>query len=437
MYDANDNFIRETDNVTAFNANTTAGTGYFQSFSGNGVLTAFTTSQTLGTDEKVIYVWVDAGAGKGYEIQNPSAYTISGTTLTFASAPASGTNNIYVSSPNTFVNAASSAAAAADASATAAAASAASAAASSAANLQGTSTTSLAIGTGSKVFTTQAGLAFTVGRFVLVVSAADPANYMHGQITDYSGTSLTVNVTNTGGTGTLNDWNITVSGTQGPQGPAGNITNIASQPVATITASDIIIFADVDDSNNSKQDTVQGILDLVPAGVLEKVSTTTFSGAATFDVALAAGYDYKISLRNVKPSTDDVVLMCRTSSDGGSSFDSGSSDYAGGFTGIRENGTIDSRSYSAAATADITNSGVGSASDECINVILNSINHDSGVNQKHFFAEISMNDPASGTLRNLDGSFVRRSATAVDAIRFYFASGTIASGQATVYRIAR
>lgn len=95
------------------------------------------------------------------------------------------------------------------------------AAAESAERLSGTSATSTAIGTGSKVFTTQADKAFTVGRWLLLASDADEANYMHGRVTAYSGTSLTVEVTNVGGSGTLADWTISVSGTQGGTGGTG------------------------------------------------------------------------------------------------------------------------------------------------------------------------------------------------------------------------
>lgn len=106
-------------------------------------------------------------------------------------------------------------------SASAAAASALAAAASVAA-MVGTSTTSLTIAVASKVFTTQSGKSFTAGRWVLITSDANPANYMHGQVTSYSGTTLTVNVTNIGGSGTLADWTITISGTRGAQGAEGS-----------------------------------------------------------------------------------------------------------------------------------------------------------------------------------------------------------------------
>jgi len=75
-----------------------------------------------------------------------------------------------------------------------------------------TSTTSLAIGTGSKAFTTQAGLAYSAGARVRASSAADVADFMEGVVASYSGTTLTVTVDLTGGTGTDADWNINLAG---------------------------------------------------------------------------------------------------------------------------------------------------------------------------------------------------------------------------------
>ena len=61
------------------------------SFNGNGSTTAFTLSQTVsGTTD--IEVLVDNVQQSPYD----SSYSVSGTTLTFSAAPASGTNNIYV-----------------------------------------------------------------------------------------------------------------------------------------------------------------------------------------------------------------------------------------------------------------------------------------------------------------------------------------------------
>jgi hypothetical protein len=97
---------------------------------------------------------------------------------------------------------------------------------------QATSSTSLTIGTGSQTLTTQSGLAYTVGARARVASSTSPTNWMEGQLTAYSGTTLTVNVNLVNGTGTFTSWNINLAGTQGatgadstvpgPQGPQGN-----------------------------------------------------------------------------------------------------------------------------------------------------------------------------------------------------------------------
>lgn len=154
-------------------------------------------------------------------VMGPTFSDLSGAAGAAAAAAASAAAAL-VSENNAAASAASAATSATSAAASATAADAsATAAAASAAQLKGTSTTSLAIAVASKVFTTQSGKFFDVGNWLLITSDANPANYMHGQVTAYSGTSLTVNVTNIGGSGTFADWTIRVSGTRGAVGGLG------------------------------------------------------------------------------------------------------------------------------------------------------------------------------------------------------------------------
>ena len=88
--------------------------------------------------------------------------------------------------------------------------------------LAATSVTSLTIGTGPRVLTTQSGANLVIGQWLLINSDADSANHMYGQVTAYAGTSLSVNVTNAGGSGTLADWSIRLSGAQGAKGDTGD-----------------------------------------------------------------------------------------------------------------------------------------------------------------------------------------------------------------------
>jgi hypothetical protein len=93
--------------------------------------------------------------------------------------------------------------------------------------LKATSTTSLAIETGAKTFSTQAGKQFYVGCFVMITSDAAPStDYMFGRVTSYIGTNLDVSVDVIGGSGTHADWTIAISGARGADGADGaNGTN--------------------------------------------------------------------------------------------------------------------------------------------------------------------------------------------------------------------
>jgi hypothetical protein len=107
---------------TSGTARSASGTFTETIIAGSTQTLAFTGSSFTGTLDNVT---VKAGNGKGFEIQPITAFTISGTTLTVPSAPATGTNNVMMFAPSRLAAAASAAADAADVSATQAAASAA------------------------------------------------------------------------------------------------------------------------------------------------------------------------------------------------------------------------------------------------------------------------------------------------------------------------
>ncbi len=109
---------------------------------------------------------------------------------------------------------------------TSAAAAAASAVAAAAVNT-GTSSTSQAVASGSKTFTTQSGKQWSVNQWLVIVSAGTPTAYMIGQVSSYSGTTLTLNVTTIGGSGTYTDWNIGVTGVPGVAGASGGAITLA------------------------------------------------------------------------------------------------------------------------------------------------------------------------------------------------------------------
>jgi hypothetical protein len=113
-----------------------------------------------------------------------------------------------------------SAASAGDSAASAASAlDSAAAAAVSSTGLIANSTTAIALGNGNKVFAVPIGKQFQSGIALAAVSAGTPTAKMFGTGSTYSGTSLTIAVTQfEGPVGTYSDWVISTSGAQGPQG---------------------------------------------------------------------------------------------------------------------------------------------------------------------------------------------------------------------------
>lgn len=86
--------------------------------------------------------------------------------------------------------------------------------------ITGTTTNSMTIQTGSVTFTTQSGLNLNAGQWVVIDNQASVNDAMVGQITSYVGTAMTVNVTNTYGSGTFSAWNISLTGPPGPPSAA-------------------------------------------------------------------------------------------------------------------------------------------------------------------------------------------------------------------------
>lgn len=97
-----------------------------------------------------------------------------------------------------------------------------------------TSTTSRAIGIGSKTFTVNDIGWYTEGTRVRIMDAAAvDTNWMEGVITDITGLDVTVLTDLVGGSGTKSSWVFTVAGAQGIVGPTGPANSLAIGTVTT------------------------------------------------------------------------------------------------------------------------------------------------------------------------------------------------------------
>jgi len=169
------------------------------------------------------------------------------------------------------------------------------------------------------------------------------------------------------------------------------------------------------------------------------INTTDISSAATyaFTAVDASSYDgYGFFLQNVIPVTDAVFLWLRTSTDAGSSYDSGASDYNWSVQVIGSH-RVDLASGEIGITGNVAspNYQVGSAANE------------SGVSgwvwlcgphltgytmvswEVAYFA-------ADGQMSNMNGGGARLEAADVDACQFLFSSGSIESGTINAFGVA-
>lgn len=113
LVDEDNVVIKTTDNVTSFSTPAGAAEPFSQTFSGDGTNKNFTLTESMGDDPLNIFVFVDNNDGKGRQILLPSQYTLSGTSLVLGTAPAVGTNNVYVVAPSTLLGQAAASAQAA------------------------------------------------------------------------------------------------------------------------------------------------------------------------------------------------------------------------------------------------------------------------------------------------------------------------------------
>lgn len=148
---------------------------------------------------------------------------------------------------------------------------------------------------------------------------------------------------------------------------------------------------------------------------------------------LPAGFSsFEIRADGIRPGTDAVDLRFRTSPNTGGSptFDTGASDYGHASHLVNESAATSADGSSSAAFISIV-SGWGNGANQigCLNlVVCNPL-----ASQYCQVRWQSTSTNTTNVMRDNRGSGRRKSAAAVNAIRFYFSSGTFASGTFRLY----
>jgi hypothetical protein len=229
---------------------------------------------------------------------------------------------------------------------------------------------------------------------------------------------------------------------------AQNLNDVASKPTAfanikqdaTETTTGVVELATTVEAaagvDTTRAVTAAGLTAFAvanPAGAMVKLTEGTVTSAAQLDLVLSSYTDYKhirIVLTNIRPSTNNVGFRMRFSTNGGSSFDSGATDY------------IYSRTYSYStnnAGNEATFSSFIPLENQLTSTAPASLVQDITIYNWQETGErtLAMGDfivtnSSFATTRGINGG-IRTASQDTNAVRFYMSTGNIATAKYTVY----
>ena len=167
-------------------------------------------------------------------------------------------------------------------------------------------------------------------------------------------------------------------------------------------------------------------------------STTVTSSVSSIDITsgIDSTYDmYVLELIKVEPAaTGGRSMYLRTSTDGGSSFDTSGYSYGSGtITDVSASVAISSSASD--SFINLSDAGLGSNAGEFLTGFIYLVKPSEAANFVCFWDLAGLTMPTSKALR-VFGSGQRETAADVDAIRIYMSSGNIVSGTVRLYGIA-
>jgi len=157
------------------------------------------------------------------------------------------------------------------------------------------------------------------------------------------------------------------------------------------------------------------------------VSEATASNSATIDFTLPSGYkSFEIKVISLIPSTDNVAMWIRVSTDGGATFAAGASDYV--YQRNIQNGTTAAPALSSPDTKIVTLGGaIGNGSGRYFNSIIKIFDPSNASVNKNISVDFyAFRSDSVYSIGFVNG--VYKFNTAIDAIRILMSSGNIASG---------
>ncbi|MES2349144.1 MAG: hypothetical protein V4641_16405 [Pseudomonadota bacterium] len=158
------------------------------------------------------------------------------------------------------------------------------------------STSSVAIGAGDKVFTIPAGKQFLPN---VPMVAASPIGRVFGTLKSYVGPTLTIAVTKFEGTGNSNDWSITTSGGDGP--PGGTLGGSLVSAVDEKKGTSVTVAATIDPWS-----TGGNLMDLIGDGLVNALANAPQPGSKR--TMIVRGYPVVASTANMQVDGGTAIL---------------------------------------------------------------------------------------------------------------------------------
>lgn len=156
--------------------------------------------------------------------------------------------------------------------------------------------------------------------------------------------------------------------------------------------------------------------ELIEKGTAASVATKDFTGLSAYRML-------RLTFK-ARPATDGVLPWLRTSTNNGSSYDAGASDYNNQLINVANLTTTTSSATSAQISLASTNT-VGFLSTEGASFTVNIFDWNQAA-YAHVLSETFFFDTGGAVNRNINGA-ARAQETARDALRFMFSSGNISS----------
>lgn len=174
--------------------------------------------------------------------------------------------------------------------------------------------------------------------------------------------------------------------------------------------------------------------DTVPVNPAEVVLNTTVvsSPASVLDFSLPSGYAmFRLEFFGVQFSNNAVQFLMRTSTDGGSTFDSGASDYDGAQTAVTHAGTA-SYTGGAGTSLKLSHASQNIGNDGSHNALVGEVDIIGAGEASYTWAlmHLTHHEPVADgdDFVQVWGCGVRAGTGVVDAIRLGASAGTIDSG---------